>query len=45
VRALIKDLAHENLIIVTHVARTIELLGAQATAALKKYARPILRPQ
>ena len=55
VRALIKDLAHENLIIVTHAARTIELLGAQSTAArepmemvlirVKKYARPILRPQ
>ena len=33
VRVLIKDLTHENLIIVTHAARTIELLGAKAFAA------------
>ena len=33
IRALIKDLAHENLIIVTHAARTIELLGETALAA------------
>jgi len=33
VRSLSKDLAHENLIIVTHAARTIELLGAQAAGA------------
>jgi hypothetical protein len=30
---LLKDLAHENLIIVTHAARTIELLGKQAASA------------
>ena len=33
IRALIKDLEHENLIIVTHAARTIELLGETALAA------------
>ena len=33
IQALIKDLAHENLIIVTHAARTIELLGPKAIAA------------
>ena len=43
IQALIKDLQHENLIIVTHAARTIELLGSKAiiakasmTAALKR---------
>ena len=43
IQALIKDLQHENLIIVTHAARTIELLGPKAmiakapmTAALKR---------
>ena len=30
---LLKDLAHENLIIVTHAARTIELLGKEASSA------------
>jgi hypothetical protein len=33
IQALIKNLAHENLIIVTHAARTIELLGPKAIAA------------
>ena len=37
-RALIKDLAHENLIIVTHAARTIELLGPRPSLR-KTYGR------
>jgi arylsulfatase A-like enzyme len=45
VRALIKDLAHENLIIVTHAARTIELLGAQATAAREPMAMALIRAE
>ena len=32
---LIKELEHENLIVVTHAARTIELLGEQAKTAKK----------
>ena len=31
---LIKELEHKNLIVVTHAARTIELLGAKAKDAL-----------
>jgi len=45
VHALIKDLAHENLIIVTHAARTIELLGAQATAAREPMAMALIRAE
>ena len=32
--ALIKELGHKNLIVVTHAARTIELLGAKAKDAI-----------
>ena len=31
---LIKELEHKNLIVVTHAARTIELLGSKAKAAV-----------
>ena len=31
---LIKELKHKNLIVVTHAARTIELLGSKAKAAV-----------
>ena len=34
VRALINELVHKNLIVVTHAARTIELLGSKAKEAL-----------
>ena len=44
-RALIKDLAHENLIIVTHAARTIELLGPQATVAKEPMAVALKRAE
>jgi len=44
-RALIKDLAHENLIIVTHAARTIELLGPQASVAKKPMAEALKRAE
>ncbi|MED6313619.1 MAG: hypothetical protein VX704_01135, partial [Verrucomicrobiota bacterium] len=44
-RALIKDLAHENLIIVTHAARTIELLGPQAIVAKKPMAEALKRAE
>ena len=43
--ALIKDLAHENLIIVTHAARTIELLGPQASVAKKPMAQALKRAE
>jgi len=45
VRALIKDLAHENLIIVTHAARTIELLGETAIAAKAPMAAALQRAE
>jgi uncharacterized sulfatase len=45
VRALIKDLAHENLIIVTHAARTIELLGEQAIAAKTPMEAALIRAE
>ncbi len=45
VRALIKDLAHENLIIVTHAARTIELLGKKAIAAKAPMAAALIRAE
>jgi len=44
-RALIKDLAHENLIIVTHAARTIELLGKNALAAKAPMAAALIRAE
>ncbi len=44
-RALIKDLAHENLIIVTHAARTIELLGDTARAAKTPMAAALIRAE
>ena len=45
VQALIKDLAHENLIIVTHAARTIELLGETALAAKPHMAAALKRAE
>ena len=45
VLALIKDLAHENLIIVTHAARTIELLGEQAIAAKTPMEAALIRAE
>jgi hypothetical protein len=45
VHALIKDLAHENLIIVTHAARTIELLGEQAIAAKTPMEAALIRAE
>ena len=45
VLALIKDLAHENLIIVTHAARTIELLGKKAAAAKAPMAAALIRAE
>ena len=44
-RTLIKDLAHENLIIVTHAARTIELLGPQAIVAKEPMAVALKRAE
>ena len=45
VQALIKDLAHENLIIVTHAARTIELLGETALNAKAPMAAALKRAE
>ena len=45
VQALIKDLAHENLIIVTHAARTIELLGIKAQAAKTPMEKALVRAE
>ena len=45
VQALIKDLAHENLIIVTHAARTIELLGIKAQAAKAPMEKALVRAE
>jgi hypothetical protein len=45
IRALIKDLEHENLIIVTHAARTIELLGEAALAAKAPMAAALKRAE
>ncbi len=45
IQALIKDLAHENLIIVTHAARTIELLGSKAIAAKAPMAAALKRAE
>ena len=45
IRALIKDLAHENLIIVTHAARTIALLGETALAAKAPMAAALKRAE
>jgi len=45
VKALIKDLAHENLIIVTHAARTIELLGIKAQAAKTPMEKALVRAE
>ena len=45
IRALIKDLEHENLIIVTHAARTIELLGETALAAKVPMAAALKRAE
>ena len=45
IRALIKDLEHENLIIVTHAARTIELLGETALAAKAPMATALNRAE
>ena len=45
VKALIKDLAHENLIIVTHAARTLELLGPKAIAAKVPMAAALKRAE
>ena len=45
IRALIKDLEHENLIIVTHAARTIELLGETALAAKAPMAAALKRAE
>jgi uncharacterized sulfatase len=45
IRALIKDLAHENLIIVSHAARTIELLGEQAIAAKTPMEAALIRAE
>ena len=42
---LLKDLAHENLIIVTHAARTIELLGKKATSAAPQMKRALERAE
>lgn len=42
---MIKDLAHENLIIVTHAARTIELLGDTARAAKTPMAAALIRAE
>ena len=42
---MIKDLAHENLIIATHAARTIELLGKQAIAAKAPMAAALNRAE
>ena len=44
-QALIKDLAHENLIIVTHAARTIELLGEKALNAKAPMAAALKRAE
>ena len=43
--ALVKDLAHENLIIVTHAARTIELLGKEATSAAPQMKKALDRAE
>ena len=43
VRSLIKDLVHDNLIIVTHAARTIELLGESAISAKPHMAAALKR--
>ena len=45
VKALIKDLAHENLIVVTHAARTLELLGSKAIAAKASMAAALKRAE
>jgi len=45
VQALIKDLTHENLIIVTHAARTIELLGIKAQAAKTPMEKALVRAE
>ena len=42
---LIKELKHENLIIVTHAARTIELLGSKAMAAKAPMAAALNRAE
>ena len=44
-QALIKDLARENLIIVTHAARTIELLGEKALNAKAPMAAALKRAE
>ena len=43
--ALLKDLAHENLIIVTHAARTIELLGKKAVSAAPHMRKALVRAE
>ena len=43
--ALLKDLAHENLIIVTHAARTIELLGKKAASAAPQMKKALERAE
>ena len=43
--ALLKDLAHENLIIVTHAARTIELLGNKAASAAPQMKKALIRAE
>ena len=40
---LIQELEHQNLIVVTHAARTIELLGKKAKAARKAMQRCLIR--
>lgn len=45
IQALIKDLQHENLIIVTHAARTIELLGPKAMIAKAPMAAALKRAE
>ena len=42
---LLKDLAHENLIIVTHAARTIELLGKEAASAAPHMRKALVRAE
>jgi N-sulfoglucosamine sulfohydrolase len=43
--ALLKDLAHENLIIVTHAARTIELLGKKAASTAPQMRKALIRAE
>ncbi|MDA0725827.1 MAG: HEAT repeat domain-containing protein, partial [Verrucomicrobia bacterium] len=43
--ALVKDLAHENLIVVTHAARTIELLGNKAASVAPQMKKALERAE